>query len=217
MAILIWRPWRAGPARPCGELHANTTRAATVRRSSANWPDGRRWFCRATNAWPATIRTTAGCNGSSTVYSAKTGLIYITGGDPDHHILAIRPNGHGNVTQTHIVWRTTKGAAYVPSPIIEGDYFLIVSDSGVAHCLQAATGQLLWQERMGEHPASLVSANGLVYFLNDEGATHIVKPGPEFQLLAKNELGEKCFASPAISGNQIFIRGDKHLFCIGAR
>ncbi len=154
---------------------------------------------------------------ASPVYSAKTGLIYITGGYPDHHILAIRPNGHGNVTQTHIVWRTTKGAAYVPSPIIEGDYFLIVSDSGVAHCFQAATGQLLWQERMGEHHASLVSANGLVYFLNDEGATHIVKPGPEFQLLAKNELGEKCFASPAISGNQIFIRGDKHLFCIGAK
>ena len=120
------------------------------------------------------------------------------------------------MTKTHIAWRTTKGAAYVPSPIIEGEYFLIVSDSGVAHCFEAATGNLLWQERMGEHHASLVSADGLVYFLNDEGVTRVVKPGPQFQLVAQNELGEKCFASPAISAGQIFIRGDNHLFCIGA-
>ena len=152
---------------------------------------------------------------ASPVYSAKTGLIYITGGFPDHHILAIKPDGHENVTKTHIAWRTTKGAAYVPSPIIEGEYFLIVSDSGVAHCFEAATGNLLWQERMGEHHASLVSADALVYFLNDEGVTRIVKPGPQFQLVAQNELGEKCFASPAISAGQILIRGDNHLFCIG--
>jgi len=152
---------------------------------------------------------------ASPVYSAKTGLLYITGGFPDHHILAIKPDGRGDVTRTHIVWRTNKGVAYVPSPIIAGDYFLIVSDSGVAHCFEAATGTLLWQERMGEHHASLVSAVGLVYFLNDDGVTRIVKPGPEFQLIAENELGEKCFASPAISGDQIFIRSDHHLFCIG--
>jgi outer membrane protein assembly factor BamB len=153
---------------------------------------------------------------ASPVYSGRTGLIYITGGFPDHHILAINPDGHGNVTKTHVVWHATRGAAYVPSPIIEGDYFLIVSDSGVAHCFEAATGNLLWQERLGEHHASQVSANGLVYFLNDEGVTQIVKPGAGFQLIARNELGERCFASPAISGKQIFIRGDKHLFCVGA-
>ena len=61
---------------------------------------------------------------------------------------------------------------------------------------------------------SLVSAGGLVYFLNDDGVTHVVKPSAEFQLVAKNELGEKCFASPAISEGRIFIRSDKHLFCI---
>ena len=70
---------------------------------------------------------------------------------------------------------------------------------------------------MGEHHASLVSANGLVYFLNDEGATHIVKPGPQFQLIARNELGERCFASPAITDGRIFIRGERHLFCIGPK
>jgi outer membrane protein assembly factor BamB len=154
---------------------------------------------------------------ASPVYSEKTGLVYITGGYPDHHILAIKPDGSGNVTKTKIVWRTNRGVAYVPSPIIEGDYFLIVSDSGVAHCFDAATGKVLWQERLGEHHASLVSANGLVYFLNDNGVMNVIKPGPEFNLVAKNELNERTFASPAISGGQLFVRGDKHLYCIGQK
>ena len=154
---------------------------------------------------------------ASPVYSEKTGLVYITGGYPDHHILAIKPDGAGNVTKTKIVWRTNRGVAYVPSPIIEGDYFLIVSDSGVAHCFDAATGKILWQERMGEHHASIVSANGLVYFLNDNGAMNVVKPGPEFNLIARNELGERTFASPAISDGQLFVRGDKHFYCIGQK
>src|SRR5205807_5544748 len=146
---------------------------------------------------------------ASLVYSERADLLFMSGGFPDHHLLAIKPDGVGNVTGTKIVWRTNKGVAYVPSPILEGDYLLIVSDSGVAHCFEAATGKLFWQERMGEHHASLVSAAGLVYFLNDDGMTHVVQPGPEFQLIAKNELGEKCFASPAISEKQIFIRSDK--------
>ena len=120
------------------------------------------------------------------------------------------------MTKTHIVWRTNKGAAYVPSPILAGDYFFVVSDSGVAHCFEAATGKLFWQERVGEQHASPVSAKGLIYFLNDDGVIHVVKAGPEFQMIAQNDLGEKCFPSPAISGGNIFIRGEKNLFCIGA-
>jgi outer membrane protein assembly factor BamB len=154
---------------------------------------------------------------ASPVYSEKTGLVYITGGYPDHHILAIKPDGTGNVTKTKIVWRTNRGVSYVPSPIIAGDYFLIVSDSGVAHCFEAADGKILWQERLGEHHASLISANGLVYFLNDDGVMNVVKPGPEFNRIAKNELGERTFASPAISDGQIFVRGDKHLYCIAEK
>jgi outer membrane protein assembly factor BamB len=152
---------------------------------------------------------------ASPVYSEKTGLVYITGGFPAHHILAIRPNGTGNVTGTHIVWRTTKGAAYVPSPIIAGDYFLVVSDSGVAYCFEAANGNVAWTERLGVEHASLVSAEGRVYFLNDRGVMNVVKPGPRFERLAENDLGESFFASPAISRGQIFLRGEKHLFCIG--
>src|SRR5438477_9625977 len=152
---------------------------------------------------------------ASIVYSERAGLLFMTGGFPDHHLLAIKPDGLGNVTRTKIVWRTNKGVAYVPSPILEEDYLLIVSDSGVAHCFAAATGKLYWQERMGEHHASLVSAAGMVYFLNDEGVMHVVRPGPEFRLVARNELGEKTFASPALSEGRMFLRGEKHLYCIG--
>lgn len=152
---------------------------------------------------------------ASPVYSEACGLVFITGGFPDHHILAIRPGGSGNVTQTHIAWRTTEGAAYVPSPIIVGEYFLVVSDGGVAHCFEARTGKLAWKERLGEEHASLISAEGRVYFLNDRGTVNVVKVGPQFERVAQNEIGEKCFASPAISQGQVFLRGERHLFCIG--
>ena len=153
---------------------------------------------------------------ASPVYHETLRLVFVTGGFPDHHILAIRPDGTGNVTQTHVVWRTTQGVAYVPSPIIEGDYFLVVSDSGVAHCFDAKTGKLAWKERLGEEHASLVSAEDRVYFLNDKGVVNVVKVGPRYECMAQNEIGEKCFASPALSNGQIFLRGDKHLFCVGA-
>jgi len=152
---------------------------------------------------------------ASMVYNDKAGLLFITGGYPDHHILAIKPDGVGNVTKSKIVWRTNRGVAYVPSPISVGDFFFVVSDSGVAHCFEAKSGKVMWQERMGEHHASLVAAEGLVYFLNDNGETHVVKAAPQYQCIATNEIGEKTFASPAISQGQIFLRGDHHLFCIG--
>lgn len=145
---------------------------------------------------------------ASPVYNERAGLLFITGGYPDHHILALKPDGR-------IVWRTTRGVSYVPSPISVGDFFFVVSDSGVAHCFDAATGKIMWAERMGEHHASLVSANGLVYFLNDDGVMNVVRASSRFTPVAKNEIGERVFASPAISNGQLFLRSDKHLFCIG--
>ncbi len=153
---------------------------------------------------------------ASVVYNERADLLFVTGGFPDHHILAVKPDGTGNLTRTDkIVWRTHKGVSYVPSPISEGDYFLVVSDAGVAHCFVAKTGEIAWAERLGEHHASLASAGGLVYFLNDNGVMRVVRPGPKFDLVAQNELGERTFASPALSQGQILIRTDQHLFCIG--
>jgi outer membrane protein assembly factor BamB len=139
----------------------------------------------------------------------------ITGGFPDHHILAIKPDATGNITGTDkIAWRTTRGVAYVPSPIAEGDWFFITDDRGFAHCFDAKTGEILWQERMGRQHASLVSAEGRVYFLNDAGVCRVVRAGKTYELLSKNEIGEPTYASPALSDREIFIRGAKTLFCI---
>jgi hypothetical protein len=153
---------------------------------------------------------------ASPVYSELTGWFYITAGYPEHHILAILPNGAGDVTKSGTAWRTTRGAGYVPSPILVGKHFYVISDGGVAHCFDAKTGALAWAERLGEQHSSLVSAQGRIYFLNDRGQTHVIASGEKFVRLAQNDLGEKCFASPAISEGQIFFRGDKHLFCIAS-
>ena len=151
---------------------------------------------------------------ASVVYNGE--LVFMTCGYPERHILAIRPDGSGDVTDTHIVWRTTENCAYVPSPIVVGEYFLVVSDDGIASCYEAATGRRLWRQRLeGGHSASLVAADGLVFFLSDRGETTVVRPGPRFERVASNPLGEACSASPAISGGQLYLRGEQHLFCIG--
>lgn len=144
--------------------------------------------------------------------------LFVTGGFPEHHILAIRPDGRGNVTGTHIAWRTTRGAAYVPAPILSGPYLLVVADSGIASCFEAKTGERHWMERLpGGHSASPVSADGHVYFVSDQGVTSVIRPGPEFTRVATNEIGEPVTASPAISHGQIFLRSHRHLFCIGTK
>ncbi len=152
---------------------------------------------------------------ASLVYNGK--LLFLTAGFPELHIMGIRPDGHGNVTETHVAWHTTKGCSYVPSPIVggAGKYFLVVSDTGIASCFEAASGNRHWMKRIGPHySASAVEADGLVHFLSDEGKTTIIRPGPEFEVVATNDLGENCYASPAISHGRIYVRAEKHLFCI---
>ena len=153
---------------------------------------------------------------ASMVYNGT--LLFMTAGFPDHHILAIKPDGRGNVTDTHVVWRTTENTSYVPSPIVVGEYFLVVADNGIASCYDAASGKRQWKERIGRrYSASLVTAGGLVYFTSDDGLTTVVRPGPTFEAIATNDLGEPCFASMAIHRGQILLRAEKHLYCIGAR
>ncbi len=155
---------------------------------------------------------------ASVVYNPKHDMLFVTGGYPDLHILGVKPDGLGNITDTHIAWRTKRGVSYVPSPISEGDYFVVVSDSGIATCFHAGTGEQQWQERIGPHAhSSIVSANGLVYCTTDDGTTTVIKPGPAFEVVARNALGEPCFSSPAISEGRVFMRGAKHLFCFGEK
>ena len=144
-------------------------------------------------------------------------LLFMTCGFPERHVLAIDPKGRGNVTDTHIVWRLKENtAAYVPSPVICGEYLLIVADNGIASCFRAADGERMWKERIGPgFSSSLLTAGGLVYFTSDRGKTIVVRPGPTFEEVAANDLGEDCFASPAVNDGKLFLRTVKHLYCIG--
>jgi outer membrane protein assembly factor BamB len=153
---------------------------------------------------------------ASPVYDGK--YVYLTAGFPEYHILAIDPNHSGHLGDDVIRWRTTKGCSYVPSPVLCGEFFLVVSDNGIGSCYHAQSGKQLWMERLGRHySASLVTAGGLVYFLDDDGNMKVVRPGAKLEVVATNKLGEYCYASPAISQGQIFIRSDKSLFCIGGK
>lgn len=142
---------------------------------------------------------------------------YMAAGFPTHHVMAVRPDGKGDVTDTHVAWHTQQVKCYVPSPVLVGNFLIVADDRGTANCFETAKGERLWQGRMGSHfSASLVTAGGLVYFQADDGTTRVVRPGPEMEIVSENELGERSYASPAISAGQYFIRGEKHLFCIGA-
>ncbi|MEN9022048.1 MAG: PQQ-binding-like beta-propeller repeat protein [Verrucomicrobiales bacterium] len=151
---------------------------------------------------------------ASMVYNGEH--VFVTGGYPQKHILAIDPNGTGNVTDTHITWRTNRGAAYVPSPIVSGNHLLVVADSGVAICFDAKTGDRHWRERLGGgHSPSPVLANGIVYCVSDQGVAAVFRLGDTFELIAKNDLAESVSSSPAISQGQLFIRTHQALYCIG--
>jgi outer membrane protein assembly factor BamB len=156
---------------------------------------------------------------ASLVYAE--GVLCMTAGFPEYHLMGIRPDGKGNVTRSAVVWHERRGAAYVPSPVACGPYFFVVSDrensdNGKVSCFEAKTGNRRWAERLGRHfSASPVAAGGNLYFLDDDGTTHVLKAGPEFELVSRNALGEPCRASPAVAHGQLFIRGADHLYCIG--
>ncbi len=150
---------------------------------------------------------------ASMVYDGKN--FYMVAGFPTYHAMAILPDGQGNVTDTHVAWHVTDLRCYVPSPSVIDGYLLVADDRGTANCFDTATGERLWQERLGNHfSASLFTAKGLAFFLADDGTMTIVRPGPELNVVGKNELGEQCRASPAISDGRIYLRGNQHLYCI---
>jgi outer membrane protein assembly factor BamB len=144
------------------------------------------------------------------------GVLFVTGGFPDFHVLGVDPAGKGDVLGTNILWRDHKGASYVPSPIAHGHHFFIVADNGIGSCLEAKTGKVKWRQRLGRrHSASAVEAGGNVYFLDDDGVTWVVKGSDKYELVSENSLGEAAYASPAVSRGQLFIRTVGHLWCIG--
>ncbi len=131
-------------------------------------------------------------------------------------IKAFRLGGRGDLGESNLVWEQRKSLPRIPSYLFGKPYLYTLTEGGVAMCLKADTGEIVWQERVGgNHSASPVAAGGRIYLLADDGVTTVIEAGPEFKVLARNALGEKAQASPAISQGRLFIRTEKRLFAIG--
>lgn len=143
------------------------------------------------------------------------GIVIASAGSEAKRAIAIRL---GEKPEQRIAWTYNKGTAYVPSPILYGDYVYLVTDRGLLTCLDARTGELRYEGRRVPVPArfmaSPVAFDGKIFLTSDEGETFVIRAGPDYEVLGTNKLGEGVHASPAISGGAIYIRGDKHLFCI---
>ena len=132
-------------------------------------------------------------------------------------MLAVRPNGRGDVTATHIAWRA-KNKNSVPSrssPILVDDLLYMVNEAGMASCLEAKTGELVWQEPLGgKFWASPLYATGRLYLFDEDGLGHVLAAGRIWKKLATNKLDDGCRASPAVSGKALFVRTLTHLYRI---
>lgn len=143
------------------------------------------------------------------------GLVYLNleGGEK---LLAVRPDGQGNVTRTHIAWSTKRGTPTRPSQLVVDDDFYMVSDAGILSCLDAKTGQEHWSKRIeGPHTASPLHAAGRIYLFDENGQSHVVAADrTEFRLLAANTLADGCMASPAVVDGALIVRTKSHLYRI---
>jgi len=149
------------------------------------------------------------------------GLVYCSSGRAGP-TLAIRPGGRGDVTRSHLVWTSPRGSPFVPSPIVHGQWLFMVNDmASIVTCLDAVSGQSVWQGRLGiaqreGFSASPVAVDDKLFFTNDDGETFVVRAGPKFELLHVNQIGEGTLASPALVDGRWYIRTDRSLFSIGS-
>jgi outer membrane protein assembly factor BamB len=149
------------------------------------------------------------------------GLVYLSTGYGRAELLAIRPGGRGDVTDTHVAWKAFKGIGRKPSPLLVGDLIFTVSDSaGIVTCLDARTGAEVWQGRVGGegHSASPLYADGRIYVFAEDGTAAALEPGRELRELGRGALAEGgVMATPAIAGDSIFLRTESHVYRLALR
>ena len=141
------------------------------------------------------------------------GLVYICTGFQEPALLAVRVNGRGDITKSHVAWTLKRSAPLTPSPLLIGDELYSINDNGIAACVDATSGKEHWRARVGgNHSASPIYADGRIYFLSEEGESVVIAPGKQFQPLARNQLDGQTLASMAVSGGSIFVRSQTHLY-----
>jgi outer membrane protein assembly factor BamB len=143
------------------------------------------------------------------------GLVFISTGFGKTEYLAVRPDGRGDVTSTHVVWRTPRGVPKLPSPVLVDDLLFLLGDNGVMRCVEAATGNEVWQERvLGECYASVIYGDGNLYCFDQTGKAAVLRAGRSFEVLSTNTLNDGFMASPAVSGKALILRTKKNLYRI---
>ena len=144
------------------------------------------------------------------------GLIYTSSGFEAPTLRAIRLGGQGDVTKTHIAWEQKRGVAALSSLLYVKPYLYSISRDNILHCIDASSGKIVWLERLsGVHWASPVYADGKVYILSEDGVTIVLRPGAKYDEVARNDIGDTCLASMAVSQGNFYIRSAQHLYCIG--
>lgn len=145
---------------------------------------------------------------------AGHGFVYIVTGFASPELWAVRPDGTGDVTASHVAWKARKGIARTPSPILVDDLLYAVGEDGSLTCLEAKTGTQVWQEKIGGGGclASPIYADGRLYFFSQKGQTTVIKPGRKCEILAQNNLGDGFMASPAVDGKALILRSKTALY-----
>ncbi|MCX7423396.1 MAG: PQQ-binding-like beta-propeller repeat protein [Planctomycetia bacterium] len=146
------------------------------------------------------------------------GMLFVVSGPNGTHF-AIKPGGSGDITDSHIVWKNDKGTSFVPSAILVGERYYLADDKGIGSCLDAHTGKLIWKKRFGDKfTASPVAADGKLFFINEAGSTLVLDATQAgYEEVARNDIGEEVYASPAISQGKLFVRTSKNLVCVGSK
>jgi outer membrane protein assembly factor BamB len=146
------------------------------------------------------------------------GMIFYPSGFSAGQLLAIKMGGNGVITDTHVAWRVKRGVSNKPSVLLVDDLIYMIGDTGIASCIDAKTGELVWQQRIGgEYSASPIFADGRIWLFSEDGKGTIIKPGRTFGLVAENQLPDGLLASPAVSGKALFLRTRTHLYRIEQR
>jgi outer membrane protein assembly factor BamB len=145
------------------------------------------------------------------------GLVFIATGFQQPTLVAVRPDGEGDVTRSHVAWTLTRGAPFTPSPLLVGEHLYVVSDTGILTLVEARTGRVVYQQRLGgNYSASPVFADGHIYFLSEEGVATVVTPGKAFNRVAVNKVDGTALASMAVTSGAIYLRSDRYLYRIGS-
>jgi outer membrane protein assembly factor BamB len=152
---------------------------------------------------------------------ANNEMVFVVAGFPAKIAMAIKLGGSGDLTGTpNVPWTYAKGTAYVPSPILYGDYLYLTTDRGILTCIDVKTGEVKYEGGRIPIPATFtaspVAFEGKILMTSEDGDTFIVKAGPNHEIIGTNSIGEAVYASPAIADGRIFIRGEKNLYCIGS-